>query len=125
MTLIPIKSGETPEEVVPEKPTLQELRDACDTPGQRIRAYRNAAKLSQRDLAVMCNPPMDFTAIGRIERNMGYTSSTLLRLAEALNCSVSDFFLPIELVTWKLLPDDMRNEIAQTIKRYSDAAGLT
>lgn len=91
-------------------------------PGANIRAFRKAAGMSQRKLAETCDPPMDFTAIGRIERNLGYTSSTLNRLAQALNCKVSDFFLPAELIVWKDLPADMQEEIQTLIRRYYQAA---
>lgn len=91
-------------------------------PGSRIVEYRQAAKLSQRALAELCDPPMDFTAIGRIERNLGYSSSTLNRIAVALGCEVSDFFLPDELVRWKTLPAAIRQNIIGLINSYDDIA---
>ncbi len=111
-------------EKTPVQPALEDIEAAQDIPGARILAYRKAAGISQRKLAEKCDPPMDFTAIGRIERNQGYTSSTLKRLAAALECDVSDFFLPPELMAWSRLPDDMKQEVSQMIKRYSKAAGI-
>lgn len=124
MVLKAIKRSKEADNMTPEAPTIKQLSDAEDLPGDRIRLYRNNAGMSQRALAEKCNPPMDFTAIGRIERNQGFTRSTLVRLAKALNCEVADFFLPAEVVAWKRLPDDMRQEITQTISRYCDAAGI-
>ena len=102
----------------PTQPELKELEQADQLPGDRILAYRKAAKLSQRALAETCDPPMDFTAIGRIEHNKGYTSSTLNRLANALNCEVADFFIPNELILWRHLNDADKQHIADTIRRF-------
>ncbi|MGI9278716.1 MAG: helix-turn-helix domain-containing protein [Endozoicomonas sp.] len=114
------KKDSDPPSKTPDMTTLAQPKD--ELPGARIRAYRQTAGMSQRKLAEICNPPMDFSAIGRIERNLGYTSSTLNRLAKALNCEVSDFFLPAELVAWKHLPTDMKEELSTLIKRYYQAA---
>ncbi len=122
MVLIPIKSAKEEKTEYTESPTLKQLDDADQLPGDRIRLFRNGAGFTQRALAKKCNPPMDFTAIGRIERNQGYTSSTLKRLAEALNCDVADFFLPAEILGFKKLPAEMKQEISQTIRRYCAAA---
>ncbi len=94
-----------------------------DTPGARILAYRKAAGLAQRQLALICDPPMDFTAIGRIERNQGYTGASLNRLAKALNCKVSDFFLPAELAAWPRVREDTRSAVKVMIRNDIEAAG--
>lgn len=122
MVLMPIKSEKEEQTEYIESPTLKQLDNADKLPGDRIRLFRTGAGLTQRALAKMCNPPMDFSAIGRIERNQGYTSSTLNRLADALNCDVADFFLPAEILGFKKLPADMKQEISQTIRRYCVAA---
>ena len=122
MVLMPIKSEKENQTDYTESPSLKQLDEANQLPGDRIRLFRTSAGLTQRALAKMCNPPMDFSAIGRIERNQGYTSSTLNRLANALNCDVADFFLPSEILGFKKLPAKMKQEIAQTIRRYCVAA---
>ena len=102
----------------PNQPSIEELEQADQLPGERILAYRKAAGYSQRALAERCDPPMDFTAIGRIEHNKGYTSSTLNRLAEALGCEVADFFIPSDLVLWRHLNEADRRHISDTIRRF-------
>ena len=102
----------------PNQPDLADLEQANQLPGDRILAYRKAAGLTQRALAEKCDPPMDFTAIGRIEHNKGYTSSTLNRLAAALGCEVSDFFIPYEMILWRQLNDADRKHISDTIHRF-------
>ncbi len=93
-----------------------------ELPGDRIRAMRKKAGHSLRDLAHMCDPPMDYTAIGRIERNMGYTSATLKRIAVSLGCTVSDFFLPDELAEFTELPQDLREDVARHVQNLAIAA---
>ena len=122
MVLMPIKSDKEQQDEYIETPTLKQLDKADQLPGDRIRLFRTGAGLSQRALAKMCNPPMDFSAIGRIERNQGYTSSTLNRLADALNCDVADFFIPSKALGLKKLPIEMQDEISQIIRRYHAAA---
>ncbi len=79
------------------------------TPGQRIQIIRKQKGLTQRQVADQCNPPMDFTGIGRIERGHGFTGESLRRIAEVLDCKVEDFFLPDELAFWRnLSPEDKR-----------------
>lgn len=122
-----IKSDQSPSNDDQKKQTdisLNELTKTEDeTPGARIRAYRNAAGYSQRTLALKCDPPMDFTAIGRIERNQGYTSSTLNRLATALNCTVADFFLPAELAVWPKVREQTKEAVLTIIRNDMEASG--
>ncbi len=87
-----------------------------ELPGKRIRELRKQAGLSLRDLAAQCNPPMDYSTVGRIERNMGYTGDSLERFARVLDCEVYDFFLPDELTGFTELPADMRNNVANHIE---------
>ena len=73
---------------------------------------RKRAGYPLRDLAARCNPPMDYSTVGRIERNMGYTGDSLERIAKVLDCEVYDFFLPDELTGFTELPADMRSNVA-------------
>ena len=85
-------------------------------PGQRIREMRNARQLSMKDLAENCNPPMDFSTVGRIEKNKGYTKDSLERFAQVLECDVSDFFLYEEIKDYTHLPDDARQDVSKYIR---------
>lgn len=91
-----------------------------ELPGKRIRELRQKSGLSLREFASRCNPPMDYTTVGRIERNMGYTGDSLERFADVLGCEVSDFFLPDQLAAFAELPADMQNDVA----RYIDTLRL-
>lgn len=87
------------------------------TPGGRIRELRQKAGYTLRELAEACDPPMDFSAVARIERNQGYTSSTLKRIAVALDCTVFDLFLPDNMAQFTCLPEEAKAEVAQYIQR--------
>ena len=87
-----------------------------ELPGKRIRELRKKAGYSMRSFAAACNPPMDFTTVGRIEKNLGYTGDSLERFARVLDCEVSDFFLPDELAAFAELPADMRDNVARHIE---------
>ena len=93
-----------------------------DLPGKRIREFRNKAGRSWRDLAKLCDPPMDYTSIGRIERGYGYTGDSLERFAKVLNCEVYDFFLPDELLKFSELPPDYRTDVSKLIDQLALAA---
>lgn len=93
-----------------------------ELPGKRIRYLRKQAGYSLREFASRCNPPMDYTTVGRIERNMGYTGDSLERFATVLNCEVSDFFLPDSLVRFTELPPQMRERVALYINDLADAS---
>ena len=89
--------------------------DDADLPGGRIKEYRLAAGLSQRELAMKCDPPMDFTAIGRIERNTGFTNATLRRISKALECTLQDLFLPDDMINLRYLSEEERQYIAKKV----------
>ncbi len=89
---------------------------AVQLPGDRIREFRQKAGFTMRELAEVCSPPMDFSAIGRIENNQGYTSSTLGRLAKALECEVHDFFLPEGLSGYSMLSETQKEVVHASIE---------
>lgn len=84
-------------------------------PGDRIREMRHALGYSMKDLAESCNPPMDYSTIGRIEKNKGYTKDSLERFAEVFKCEVSDFFLYEPLKGYSQLPAEAREDVAKYI----------
>ena len=84
-------------------------------PGDRIRALRKRAGFTVREIAVECDPPMDFSTVARIENNNGYTSSTLMRLATAIDCEVWDFFLPDGLHGYTDLTTDQKAKVHSLI----------
>ena len=81
------------------------------SPGQRIQKIRKERGLTQREVADACDPPMDFTGIGRIERGHGYTGESLRRIAVVLDCEIADFFLPDELEFWRYLTPEMKRSL--------------
>jgi|APSaa5957512622_1039677.scaffolds.fasta_scaffold01951_13 transcriptional regulator with XRE-family HTH domain len=59
--------------------------------GKTLRSLRKKAKLSQEELAEKCN--LHRTYIGALERDeKSPTISTLTKIVNALNISMSDFF---------------------------------
>lgn len=95
-----------------------------DPPGVNIRALRLARDWSQRTLADRCDPPMDHTAVQRMERNKHYTSNSLRRVAAALGVRVQDLFLPPEIVQYARLTDDRRRRIAALIADLAAASAI-
>ena len=95
--------------------------DSPKLPGKRIREMRKQAGLTLRELAEMCDPVMDYTTIGRIERGNGYSSDSLERFAVVFKCSVSDFFLPDELARYSNLSKESRHDIVKHINALADA----
>ena len=91
-------------------------------PGKRIREFRNRAGLSLRELAAECDPPMDHTSVGRIERGYGYTGDSLERFAKVLGCEVYDFFLPDELIKFSELTPENKATVANIIGQLALAA---
>ena len=71
--------------------------------------------MTQRDLGEACKPPLDFTTIARLERNTGYTSSTLERVAVALGVQKWELELPSELFPFTLLSPDKKQIVIQLI----------
>lgn len=90
---------------------------ATDTtiPGDRIRAMRHQLGYTMKELAENCNPPMDYSTVGRIEKNKGYTKDSLERFAEVMKCEVSDFFLYEQLKGFTQLPEEARQDVAKYI----------
>ena len=99
------------------------------TPGDNIRKRRKEAGLSMRALAEKCNPALDHTTVRRIELGQGFTQDTLERIAVALNCDMTDFFLPDELEGWSELTEAERQQIGTMVQnaalaaRYKKAGG--
>ncbi len=89
-------------------------------PGGRIKYLRNQRHLTQREFVKLCEKSMDFTALGRIERNLGYTRSSLEKIAKVLNCEVYDFFIPKELKDFTNLSEEDKKTILSLIKRLSE-----
>ena len=87
-------------------------------PGRWIRELRQKSGLSLRELGKRCD--MDFTTVGRVERGLGYTEFTLKKIADALECDVTDFFLPDDLKDFHKLSDEQKKMIGKLI---SDLAG--
>lgn len=66
--------------------------------GLRIKAVRNAAKMTQETLAERCNISVE--AVSNIERGVNYPHfETLIQIAKTLNCRLS-----------VILDDDIDNE---------------
>lgn len=94
-------------------------------PGATIHKLREANDWSQRYLGERCEPPMDHTAIQRIERNKGYTRNSLERVAAALGVQVHTLFLPPELLPYASLPPEIKQRIAATIRDAATAYAVT
>jgi transcriptional regulator with XRE-family HTH domain len=59
--------------------------------GLKISTIRREKKISQIELAELCD--LNFNYISRIELgNANFTINTLLKIANALDCSVCEFF---------------------------------
>lgn len=86
-----------------------------DTPGVNIHRLRIARGWSQGTLAQACRPPMDTSAISRIERNIGFTQEALQRIAAALGVDYQALFYPPEIAAYATLPADVRQRLADTI----------
>lgn len=89
-------------------------------PGDRIRALRKKAGFTVREIAVECDPPIDFSSVARIENNKGYTSSTLMRLATAIGCDILDFFLPDGLDGYTELSPEQKEQVHELIARLRE-----
>lgn len=90
-----------------------------DPPGVNVYRLRMARGWSQHELARRCAPPMDPSAVSRVEHNQGYTQDSLTRIAAALGVPAQSLFYPPEIVTYARLPDAIRSRLADTI---ADAA---
>lgn len=98
------------------------MTEPSELPGDRIREIRKAKGYTLRSMAENCNPPIDYTTIGRIEKNIGYTKDSLERFAAVLGCTVSDFFLYDDLKGFTELPDDLRKDVAKHIEHLQIVA---
>ncbi|MBL1228488.1 helix-turn-helix transcriptional regulator [Enterococcus sp. BWB1-3] len=68
-------------------------QDILSNLGSEVRKLRAAKKMTQRELAEVCNLSLPF--INLIENNKRNVSlETLVKLLSALEVSLSDFFLP-------------------------------
>ena len=85
-------------------------------PGVNVNRLRMARQWSIYALADACRPPLSASAISRIERNEGYTSDSLHRVASALNVPVEALFYPPEIAAYSRLPPDLRQRLADTIQ---------
>jgi hypothetical protein len=74
-----------------------------------------------RALAERCEPELDHTTIGRLERNEGFTQDTLERIAKVLRVAVPDLFLPPELADWPTLSPKAQERIAETVRDAATA----
>jgi transcriptional regulator with XRE-family HTH domain len=90
-----------------------------DPPGATIHRLRTQRGWSQADLARHCRPPLDASAISRLEHNEGFTQDSLERVAAALGMPYQALFYPPELATYGRLPPEIRKRLADTI---ADAA---
>ena len=88
-------------------------------PGDRIRQLRKKTGLTVRELAVECNPPMDFSTVARIENNHGYTSCSMMRMAEVIGCETYDFFLPDGLAGYTHLTQSQKEQVHSLITELS------
>lgn len=104
-----------PPAVVVHSAPMRPPYDTTDPPGATIHRLRQAAGMSQRQLADRCKPPLDHTTIRRLEHNLGYTQDTLERVAAVLGVRVADLFLPTELADWPKLPAPVRERIAAQV----------
>lgn len=88
-------------------------------PGASVYRLRMAREWSQRDLAERCTPPLDPSAVSRIENNAGFTQDSLMRIAQALGVPYQSLFWPPEIAAYARLPAAIRERLAETI---ADAA---
>jgi len=86
--------------------------------GERLKKIRKERGLTQRELALKVSGKVDYTYIGKIEKNRQSPSiGVLKRISDALSVPLSYFFLEegtAELL--KLLPEDLK-QIAKSEKK--------
>ncbi|MFH2013193.1 MAG: helix-turn-helix domain-containing protein [Pseudomonadota bacterium] len=86
--------------------------------GERLKNIRKERGLTQRELALKVSGKVDYTYIGKIEKNRQLPSiGVLKRISEALSVPLSYFFIEegtTELL--KLLPEDLKH-IAKSKKK--------
>lgn len=96
-----------------------------DPPGVNIYRLRIARGWSQGDLAKACKPPVDTSTISKIERNKGFTLTSLKAVADALGVPYQTLFYPPELHAYGTLPPDVRQRLADTINDVAAAYQAT
>ena len=86
--------------------------------GERLKKIRKERGLTQRELALKISGKVDYTYIGKIERNRQFPSiGVLKRISDALSVPLSYFFLEEGTAALlKLLPEDLK-EIAKSEKK--------
>ncbi|MEW6616152.1 MAG: helix-turn-helix transcriptional regulator [Thermodesulfobacteriota bacterium] len=86
--------------------------------GKRLKKIRKERGLTQRELALKVSGEVDYTYIGKIERNRQFPSiGVLKRISDALSVPLSYFFLEEGTAALlKLLPEDLK-EIAKSEKK--------
>ncbi len=87
-----------------------------EPPGANIHRLRAARDMTLRDVAARCDPPLTFAALSRIEKNIGYTQDSLMRISKALGCTVADLFLPQEIALLPHLPPPVRARIVESVR---------
>ncbi len=103
-------------------------KSVFETVGERIRALRKAAGLSQEQLAERAE--LHYTYIGAVERaERNVTLDTLDRIAGGLGVAVADFFPPINatkrqqisriLASLELADDEVLDAVAELVARLS------
>lgn len=90
-------------------------------PGSTIRWLRKQRGWSQLQLGEACEPPLDPTSIGRIEKNESYTSDSLGRIARALKVSEEQLFLPVSLMPYATLDDAGRERVESMLQDMATA----
>ena len=86
--------------------------------GNRLKKIRKERGLTQKELALKVSGKVDYTYIGKIERNRQSPSiGVLKRISDALSVPLSYFFLEEGTASLlKLLPEDLK-EIAKSEKK--------
>ena len=99
------------------------MRDELQIPGRRIRELRKKSGLSLREVGNRCD--MDYTTVGRVERGLGYTEFSLKKIADVLECDVTDFFLPNQLSNFSKLSGEQKMMIAKLINDLARSNNTT
>lgn len=86
--------------------------------GNRLKKIRKERGLTQKELALKVSGKVDYTYIGKIERNRQFPSiGVLKRISDALSVPLSYFFLEEGTAALlKLLPEDLK-EITKSEKK--------
>ena len=87
--------------------------------GNRIRKLRKRLGLTQKEFAQCVPGKVDYTYIGKMERDQQYPSIKMLqKIGKAFSVPLSYFFEEVgSLNSWKLLPTDIKNLLKDTRKQ--------